>query len=176
MGGAGGIDRRGTYVLSFAVPGSWDAQTFVNQAVVMMYALIPLSIGVAVMRYRLYEIDRIVSRSISYAVVTVAVVALYAVVVTSVTRLVPGSSTIGVAVATLAAAAAFQPVLRRVRGAVDRRFDRRHYDAQHIVDSFGRSLRDEVDYAVINRSLVEAIEQTLAPELVRVWTPPGPQS
>ncbi len=154
----------GTYALSFAVPGSWDAQTFVNQGVVMMYALIPLSIGVAVMRYRLYEIDRIVSRSISYAVVTVAVVALYAVVVTSLTRLVPGSSTIGVAVATLAAAAAFQPVLRRVRGAVDRRFDRRHYDAQHIVDSFGRSLRDEVDYAVINRSLVEVIEQTLAPE------------
>ena len=164
------------FVASFAVPAAWGARSFIENATVIMYALIPISIGVAVMRYRLYEIDRIVSRSISYAVVTVAVVALYAVVVTSVTRLVPGSSTVGVAVATLAAAAAFQPVLRRVRGAVDRRFDRRHYDAQHIVDSFGRSLRDEVDYAVINRSLVDAIEQTLAPELVRVWTPPGPQS
>ena len=164
------------FVASFAVPAAWGARSFIENATVIMYALIPISIGVAVMRYRLYEIDRIVSRSISYAVVTVAVVALYAVVVTSVTRLVPGSSTVGVAVATLAAAAAFQPVLRRVRGAVDRRFDRRHYDAQHIVDSFGRSLRDEVDYAVINRSLVEVIEKTLAPELVRVWTPPGPQS
>lgn len=165
-----------TYVVSFAIPGSWGARSFVDVAVLLMYALIPISIGVAVMRYRLYEIDRIVSRSISYAVVTVAVVALYAIVVTSLTRLVPGSSTVGVAVATLAAAAAFQPVLRRVRGAVDRRFDRRHYDAQHIVDSFGRSLRDEVDYAVVNRALVGAIEQTLAPQLVRVWTPPGTRS
>jgi hypothetical protein len=165
-----------TYVLSFAVPGSWGARSFIDLGVLLMYALIPISIGVAVMRYRLYEIDRIVSRSISYAVVTVAVVALYAIVVTSLTRLVPGSSTVGVAVATLAAAAAFQPVLRRVRGAVDRRFDRRHYDAQHIVDSFGRSLRDEVDYAVVNQALVGAIEQTLAPQFVRVWTPPGTQS
>ena len=163
----------GAYVVSFALPGTGGWGDFVDQSVVVLYALIPISIGVAVMRYRLYEIDRIVSRSISYAVVTLAVVLVYAIVIASLTRLVPGSSTLGVAVATLAAAAAFQPALRRVRAAVDRRFDRRHYDAQHIVDSFGRSLRDEIDYAVINRSLVDAIEQTLAPDLVRVWTPSG---
>ncbi len=161
----------GAYVVSFAVPAAWGSRSFIDMAVVLMYALIPISIGVAVTRYRLYEIDRIVSRSISYAVVTVAVVALYAVVVTSLTRLVPGSSTVGVAVATLAAAAAFQPVLRRVRGAVDRRFDRRHFDALHIVDSFGGSLRNEVDHDTISRSLVLVVEQTLAPASVRVWLP-----
>ena len=163
----------GAFVLSFAIP--WDGDDVLNQVVVMMYALIPIAIGIAVMRYRLYEIDRIVSRSISYLLVTVTVVATYVAVVTSLTRLVPRlfpeSSSVAVAVATLVAAAVFQPVLRRVRGLVNRRFDRQHFDAVHIVDAFGRSLRDEVDYGTINRALVSVIDQTLAPSVVRVWTP-----
>jgi hypothetical protein len=111
--------------------------------------------------------------------VTVTVVATYAAVVTSLTRLVPRlfpeSSSLSVAVATLVAAAVFQPVLRRVRDAVDRRFDRSHFDALHIVDSFGGSLRNEVDHDTISRSLVLVVEQTLAPASVRVWLPSEPR-
>jgi len=160
----------GTFILSFAVP--WNVENVLNQVVVIMYALIPIAIGIAVMRYRLYEIDRIVSRSISYALVTAAVVGVYVVVVTSLTSLLPDADRVSIAVATLAAAAAFQPVLRRVRDAVDRRFDRAAYDGQRTADAFGRSLRLEVDQDTIQRSLVRVIELTLAPDQIRIWTPP----
>jgi hypothetical protein len=170
----------GSFAASFAVGAAWDADTIINQLVAASYALIPISIGIAVMRYRLYEIDRIVSRSISYVLVTLTVVVTYVAVVTSLTRLVPRlfpeSSSVAVAVATLVAAAVFQPALRRVRDVVDRRFDRRHFDAVHIVDSFGRALRDEVDYDTINRSLISVIDQTLAPTVIRTWTPETPKS
>ncbi len=160
----------GVFVLSFAVPR--DIQSWLNQVVVMMYALIPAAIGIAVMRYRLYEIDRIVSRSISYLVVTGTVIGVYAVVVTSLTNLVPRSGSVPVAIATLAAAAVLQPVLRRVRGIVDRRFDRTAYDGQRTADAFGQELRLEVDYDNVQRALVGVIGQALAPAEIWVWTPP----
>ncbi len=160
----------GTFIVSFAGPG--NVETVLNQVVVMMYALIPMAIGVAVMRYRLYEIDRIVSRSISYALVTAAVVGVYAVVVTSLTNLVPGSGSVPVAVATLAATAVFQPVLRRVRRAVDRRFDRTAYDGQRTADVFAESLRHRMDPGNVERELSGVIAQALAPSEMWLWTPP----
>ncbi len=160
----------GTFILSFAVP--WNVEDVLNQVVVIMYALIPIAIGIAVMRYRLYEIDRIVSRSISYVLVTATVVGVYALVVTSLTNLVPGSGSGPVAVATLAAAALFQPVLRRVRRAVDRRFDRTAYDGQRTADAFAERLRHQMDPGNVQRELSVVVAQALAPAEIWVWTPP----
>jgi hypothetical protein len=133
------------------------------------WALIPASCGVAITRYRLYDIDRIISRTTSYAIVTLAVLAVYAVVVTSVTRLLPDSSTLAVAAATLAAAALVRPLLRRVQDSVDRRFNRARYDAQRTVETFGARLRNEIDTATVTTDLVSVVDESLRPQGVTLW-------
>jgi hypothetical protein len=153
------------FVTSFIAPDNETVQAVVTTS----YGLIPASIGVAVLRYRLYDIDRIVSRTLSYAVVTAAAVGVYALVVTSVSRLVDGSPSWAVAAATLVAAAVFRPLLGRVRSAVDRRFDRERYDARRIVESFGVRLRDEVHTDAAAAGLVAAVGRTLAPAAVGLW-------
>jgi len=135
--------------------------------------LIPISIGIAVTRHGLYEIGSVVSRTVAFAVVTVVVVAVYAGVVTSVSLLLPEQSTIAVAAATLIAAAVFLPVLRQVQRAVERRFDRERYDAQKVVDEFGGRLRTSVDPDATAPDLVAAVERTLQPRSVGVWTTGG---
>ena len=111
----------------------------------MLINAIPVTIGIAVLRYRLFEIDRVISRTVAYAVVTVLLVGTYALVVTSVSRLLPQSQQLAVAGATLAAAALFRPLLRRVQERVDRRFNRARYDATREVEGYASSLRDSVD-------------------------------
>jgi hypothetical protein len=133
------------------------------------YGLLPLAMGAAITRYHLFDIDRIISRTAAYTLVTGAVVAVYALVVTLVPRLLPVSSAFAVAVATLAAAAASRPALVRVRGAVDRRFDRTRYDASRTVEAFGTRLRDEVDPALVVRDLTDAARTAMQPDLVEVW-------
>lgn len=132
---------------------------------------LPVSIGIAITRHGLYEIGRVVSRTVSYAVVTVLAIAVYALVVTSISWLLPGLPAIGVAIATLAAAAAFLPALRWVQRRLDRRFDRARYDAEKVVDAFGRRLRDGADPASTPPELAVAVERALAPASVGVWTP-----
>ena len=114
---------------------------------VLAFALLPVAIGIAVLRYRLYEIDRIVSRTIAWAVVTGALVSVFAagvVALQAVLARVTQGETVAVAVSTLVAAALFQPLRRRVQRAVDRRFDRATYDARRTVEAFAERLRDEV--------------------------------
>jgi hypothetical protein len=152
------------YAAAFAVP---NEQAF--DWVLLAVTLIPASIGVAVLRYRLYEIDRLISRTLAYAVVTATVLATYAVVVTSLTRLLPVSSTLAVAVATLAAATVFRPALRRVQSAVDRRFNRARYDARATVDAFGQRLRDAVDPEASAADLLDVVHRTLEPSGVGLW-------
>ena len=133
----------------------------------LVLTLLPISVGIAITRYHLYDIDRILSRTASYAIVTGALVALYVVVVTTLPRLVPAtSSSLAVAVATLGAAAAFRPLLGRVRAAVDRRFDRSRYDARRTVESFGARLRDEVDPAAVTADLLATVRLTMQPAAV----------
>jgi hypothetical protein len=156
--------------IALSVEASWFWSV-----VALSYSLIPLSIGVAVLRYRLFEIDRILSRTVSYALVTAAVLGVYALVVTTVARLLPASSTLAVAVATLAAAAAFRPLLVRVRGTVDRRFDRARYDAVREADAFAARLTSTVDADAVTTDLMAVLERTLAPGAVGVWRPPGPR-
>ena len=134
--------------------------------------LVPVSVGIAVTRYRLYEIDRIVSRTICWAVVTGLLAAVFVVlVVTLQTVLAPvtDENTLAVAASTLAAFALFQPVRRRVQWAVDRRFDRARYDGQRIVDTFAQRLRSDVDLGSLRASLAATADDAVRPATTVLW-------
>lgn len=141
----------------------------------LSFCLLPLSIGVAVLKYRLYDIDRIISRTTSYGVVTGLLATTYGVVVALVTRLVPDSSSLAVAAATLLTAAAFRPLLRRVQTGVDRRFNRERYDGVRTVEQFASDLRRIVDPDAVISDLRSVVTHTLQPSVVRVWTPTSPR-
>jgi hypothetical protein len=132
--------------------------------------LIPISIGVAVTRHGLYEIGRVVSRTVSYGIVTLLVVGIYAIVVTSLTTLLPKLPSVGIALATLASAAVFLPVLRWVQRVINRRFDREWYDANKVVEAFGEHLRTDVNPDSTAREFIEAVEKSLQPASVGLWT------
>lgn len=138
--------------------------------------LIWLSVGIAILRYRLYDLDRIVSRTLAYAVVLALLVGVYAVGVLGVGALVPGErSDLVVAASTLAAAALFQPLTTRVRRVVDRRFNRARYDAAATLAAFGARLRDEVDLESVRTELASVVGAALLPSATVVWlTPPRP--
>ena len=155
-------------VNSQANDGGWVS--FAVDAVLnLALAFVPVSCGIAILRYHLYDIDRLVSRTTSYALVTALVLVVYATVVTLVPRLVPNSSSVAVAVGTLLAAAVARPALRRVQAAVDRRFNRARVDAQQAVDAFGERLRDEVDTNNVRTDLIVAVDRTLQPATIRLW-------
>ena len=135
----------------------------------LVWSLVPLSCGIAILRYHLYDIDRIISRTTSYAIVTGLVLATYAAIVGTSTRLLHNESPFVVAAATLAAAALARPALRRVRSVVDRRFNRSRYDALLTVDAFGERLRHEVDPAVVSGDLVQVVNAALQPDSVALW-------
>jgi hypothetical protein len=136
------------------------------------FALLPVAVGIAVLRYRLYEIDRIISRTVSWGLLTAGVVALYLGLVALLRPLlepVTGSSTLAVAGSTLAVAAVFNPARRRLQTAVDRRFDRARYDAARAVDAFAARLRNQVDLDEITTGLRDTVTTTVAPGRVAVW-------
>ena len=133
------------------------------------FAALPLAIGVGILRYRLYDIDRIVSRTVSYGIVTALLAGAYAGLVLLATRELGFSSEVAVAVSTLAAAAAFNPVRRRVQHLVDRRFNRRRYDADLIVAAFAARLQDGVDLAAVSADLGGTVQRALEPEHLSVW-------
>jgi len=155
----------GVLVISWFLPNSEVA----NQVVSALYGLIPLSILLAVLRYRLYDIDRIISRTASYAIVTIVIVGSYALVVVAITAILPDLPSVAVALATLAGAALFLPVLRRVQAIVDRRFDRARYDAQKVVDAFGERLRNGADPHTAAADLESAVAATLQPTGIGLW-------
>jgi hypothetical protein len=135
-------------------------------------AALPISIGVAVLRYRVYEIDRIVSRTVSYGLLTAGLIGLYLLVVALLRPLLEpftGSSSLAVAGSTLAVAAVFNPARRRLQAAVDRRFDRARYDAVLAVDAFAARLRDQVDIDQVTAGLRDTVAATVAPTRVGVW-------
>lgn len=141
-------------------------------ASVLIAPLLPVAAAIAILRYRLYEIDRIVSRTISYAAVTGLLIAAYAGVILVLQRpldQVTGGDTVAVALSTLVVAALFQPLRRRVQSVVDRRFNRARYDAERTVAAFGAGVRDEVDLGALRHDLVVTIDQTLQPTRTGVW-------
>jgi hypothetical protein len=136
------------------------------------FALLPTAVAIAVLRYRLYEIDRIVSRTVSYGLLTGGLIALYLVVVAVLRPLLEpltGSSSVAVAASTLGVAAVFNPARRRLQAAVDRRFDRARYDAARAVDAFAARLRDQVDLDQVTAGLRDTVAATVAPTRVGVW-------
>jgi hypothetical protein len=132
-------------------------------------ALIPVAIGVAVLRYRLYDIDRIISRTVAYAIVTGLLVGVYAGLVLLATEVLRVHTPVAVAVATLAAAALFTPVRRRVQSRVDRRFNRVRYDADQIAAAFAARLKDTVDLSLVRDDLTGVVSRALEPAHVSVW-------
>jgi len=139
-------------------------------AVVAGFGLaLPAGIGIAVLKYRLYAIDRIISRTVSYTLVTALVAGVYLGCVALLTRVLPVRGNVGIAVAVLAAAAVFSPLRRRVQAAVDRRFDRARYNARRVVTQFSGQLRDQVDLDVLGTELTTVVNQVLAPEHVGLW-------
>lgn len=135
-------------------------------------AALPVAIGIAILRYRLYEIDRIVSRTIGWALVTAGIAAVFPAAVIGLQTLLAGVTngrTLAVAASTLLAFALFQPVQRRVQRAVDRRFHRARYDAERMLAAFSAELRDELDLATLRVRLSSATTGAVEPARVDVW-------
>jgi hypothetical protein len=124
---------------------------------------------VTVLRYRLWDLDRLVSRTVTYALVTALLAVPYVLILPAATRLAGGSGSLAVAAATLAAAALFQPLRRRVQDLVDRRFNRRRYDAARTVDRFAVRLRDQVDLDALRAELQAVVDQTVQPTQASLW-------
>jgi hypothetical protein len=158
-----------------SVLGVLPATLFFEVLSAASFALLPLAVGVAVFRYRLFEIDRIVSRTVSYGLLSAGLIGLYLLVVAFLRPLLEpltGSSALAVAGSTLAVAAVFNPARRRLQAAVDRRFDRARYDAGRAVEAFAARLRDQVDLDQIAAGLRETVVATVSPGRVGVWLRP----
>jgi hypothetical protein len=132
-------------------------------------ALVPVAIGIAVLRYRLYDIDRITSRTLAYAIVIGLLAGFYAGIVLLVTQVFKFHSTVAVAAATLAAAALFNPLRQRVQQAVDRRFNRARYDADVTITAFAARLKESVDLDSVRDDLAQVVSRTLGPAHLSVW-------
>ncbi len=135
-------------------------------------ALLPLATGAAILRYRLYDLDRIISRTLTYGLLTVLLGGGYAAVVLGLGQLLGRDSPLVVAGATLALAAVFQPARRRIQALVDRRFNRRRYDATRTIAAFSARLREEIDLATLDGELLAVVEQTMQPTMVSLWLRP----
>ena len=138
----------------------------------LAFPLPPIAVGIAIMRYRLYEIDRIVSRTIAYGLISATLVAAYAAVILVLQGplgAITGGDTVAVAASTLVAAALFQPVRRRVQAIVDHRFNRAGYDAERTVAGLASRLRDQMDLPVVSTAIVDAVVQSVEPTGASLW-------
>ena len=130
---------------------------------------LPAGIGVGILKYRLYDVDRLISRTLAYAIVTGLLIGVYAGLVLLATRVLSLHSQVAVAASTLAAVALVNPLRRRVQRAVDRRFNRARYDADRTVAAFAAGLKDAVDLDAVRDDLAAVVHQALEPAHVSVW-------
>jgi hypothetical protein len=147
-------------------PGIWQV---LSDVFVAGLIALPAGIGVGILKYRLYDVDRIISRTLAYAIVTGLLVGVYAGLVLLATGVLRLHSTVAVAAATLAAAALFTPLRRRVQQVVDRRFNRARYDADLTVAGFATRLKDAVDIDAMQADLATVVQKTLEPAHISVW-------
>jgi hypothetical protein len=145
----------------------------VSASLALGVALLPLATGAAILRYRLYDLDRIISRTLAYGLLTVLLGGAYAGLVLGLGQLLGRDSSLVVAVATLAVAAAFQPARRRVQQLVDRRFNRRRYDAARTIAAFSARLRQQVDLDTLTAELLGVVELTMQPTSASLWLRPS---
>ena len=141
----------------------------------IVFPLFPAAAGIAILKYRLYDIDRLISRTLAYAIVTGLLVGVYAGLVLLATQVLRLHTPVAVAAATLAAAALFNPVRRRVQRAADRRFNRVRYDADQMVAAFAGSLRDAVDPGTVQADLLAVVTRAVEPAHVTLWIAAGRQ-
>jgi len=151
--------------------GIWAITTdsAIWQVLILGFAALPLGIGMGILKYRLYDIDRIISRTLAYAIVTGLLVGLYAGLVLLATGVFQFHSTVAVAASTLIAAALFNPVRLRVQRLVDRRFNRARYDADQTVAAFAARIKDATDLDSIRADLAKAVSRALEPAHLSMW-------
>jgi hypothetical protein len=149
-----------------------DAPGVVTWAISAWVAGLPFALGAAVLRYRLYDLDRIISRTLAYGLLTLLLGGGYAAVVLGLGQLLDQDSSLVVAGATLAVAAAFQPAHRRIQQVVDRRFNRRRHDAATTIQAFSARLREEVDLDTLRAELLAVVDQTMQPTQASLWLRP----
>jgi hypothetical protein len=165
-------------VVCLAISGTLGGGSSVVGSVLFTVGLasIPLSIGVGILRYRLYEIDRLISRTLSYAILTALLVGTFIGLVALTTNTLAISGRVGVAASTLAAAALFNPLRIRIQRLVDRRFNRARYDAEAMVAAFTTRLRDAVEIDAIRNDLLDAVNHAVQPTHASVWIKPHARS
>ena len=161
-------------LFSLAV-GVSAAGTLFTLAVGCCAVVPPVATGAAILRYRLYDLDRIISRTLAYGLLTLVLGGGYAVVVPlGLGQLLGRESPLVVAAATLAVAALFQPARRRIQAAVDRRFNRRRYDVARTIEEFSTRLRDQIDLDALSTEVLAVVDQTMEPTRVSLWLRPSP--
>src|SRR5215211_7290370 len=157
------------------VPVALGIPILVDWVAVVWLVVLPAAIGAAILRYRLYDLDRIISRTLAYGLLTLLLGGGYALVVLGLGQLLGRNSPLVVAGATLAVAAVFQPARRRVQAVVDRRFNRRRHDTTRIIEGFGTRLRDQVDLDTLTTDLLAVVDQTMQPTQASLWLRPPRQ-
>jgi hypothetical protein len=151
------------------VPVVLESPSLADWVSAVWVVVLPVAVGAAVLRYRLYDLDRIISRTLAYGLLTLLLGGGYAGVVLGLGQLLGRDSPLVVATATLAVAAAFQPARRRIQAVVDRRFDRRRYDAARTIQAFSARLRQQVDLDTLTGELLAVVEDTMQPTQVSLW-------
>jgi hypothetical protein len=147
-----------------------DSDGVVFQAALgLCIALLPLATGAAILRYRLYDLDRIISRTVAYGLLTALLGGSYALVALGLGQLLGHNSSLVVAAATLAVAALFQPARRRIQRLVDRRFNRGRHDAATTIAAFSTRLRDQVDLDTLSSEMLAVVDQTMQPTQTSLW-------
>jgi hypothetical protein len=169
---AGAAGAAGTLLLGTAAALSGIAPALAGVLIYPALLCMPVAVAVAVLRYRLWDLDRLVSRTFTYALVTALLILPYLLILPAVTRLAGNAGSLAVAAATLAAAALFAPLRRRVQELVDRRFNRRRYDAARTVAAFAARLREQVDLDALSAELLTVVEQTVQPTKASLWLRP----
>jgi hypothetical protein len=157
-------------------PGSPLWVDLVQYGALFSFTTLPIAVGIAILKYRLYDIDLLINRTLVYGALTATLVAMYVgsiVVLQGLVRALTGQeSQLAVVASTLLIAALFNPLRRRVQGFVDRRFYRRKYDARKTLEAFSTTLRDETDLRALNDHLVGVVRETMQPTHVSMWLRP----
>ena len=169
---AGGASLVLCFLIYFASGGS--SALLGGLAFSLGLSSLPLAIGVGILRYRLYEIDRLISRTLSYAILTALLAGTFVGLIALSTDVLAISSRVGVAASTLAAAALFNPLRKRIQHLVDRRFNRARYDAEATVAAFTARLRDAVEIDAIRADLLDVVNRAVQPTHASVWIRQGP--
>lgn len=162
--------------LAVSVPLGDDTSTVadvINSACTILFGAFPISLGLGILKYRLYDIDRLISRTLSYTVVTGTLIGVYVGIVVLTTNVLSFSSPVAVAASTLAAAALFNPVRTAAQRLIDRRFNRAGYDAERMIAAFSARLREAVDLETVRLDLLAVVSRAVEPAHAAVWISPA---